>query len=699
MTREMGSSPLLFVVKFLLIFPLLFSESMCLSGEGEKTSILFSSVGRSRYEFDIFTVPVPSSSSIEDGHRAEITITDGRSVNYDGFFPSDPSSLLPLLPLSEHEASPFSDDYPLEALVYVSERNGSSNIYLSVYRPHSGGINLKSTPDYPSTLNLPLLQPKGEAILAYKDRPCISGEHLIYVSTHEESAVSRKSWAAVYSTHISSGETKRLTPDDVVDFSPAVSPSGEWTAVASSGEGSYTGETQDLRPHIAVFKTRDGSERKIVVDHGGWPCWGDDSTLYFHRKSDDGWWSIFKATLNRDFSVSSTDRVTPPGFHAFTPAAGKGFLVMATRRPTSDFRHIELLDLARGEFVEITRGLSPRSHHFNPFVSPGSSHIGYHRCRRSDSHLLLENIQSPESEISLFRIDGDFPSFSPDGDQIAFAGLPGLYVMNADGSGKREVFSGNAFATAWDRKRKGVIYTSHGPIFASEKSEVDIISITIGDGDPSATSVKKLTTNAKNNAFPWPSPDGKWVVFRSGRSGHKNLYIMDAEEGESKSLRQLTSGPWTDTMCSWSPDGEWIAFASDRDNPGGGSFSIFFVHPNGTGLRNVVQSGYGGRANHPIFSPDSRRIVFTSDYAGVSAEVISTPNQFQPYGEIFVANIDGSDIRRLTHNAYEDGTPAWGPAYMRPADVGEVLPAGSRCEFDDQRWLRQPARQATAGSC
>ncbi|CAA7396744.1 unnamed protein product [Spirodela intermedia] len=708
----MSSPPPCFCLPFLLLL-LTFIESgngpavasgKGLAGEGGKTSIVFSTVGRSRYEFDIFSLPVPSSSQSSSGDFAELLLSDGLSVNYNGFFPTDPSSLLSLLPVSGQVTPSSADDgnNPLEALVYVSERNGSSNIYLNVYRSAAGGrSNRRSALDVPTGLNLPLLRPKGEARFSQRDRPSVYGEHLIYVSTHEAPGVPRKSWAAVYSTHIPSGETKRLTPPGVADFSPAVSPSGDWTTVASSGYRGYTGETRDLQTHIAVFRTRDGSERTVVVDHGGWPCWADDSTLYFHRLSDDGWWSIFKATAIGGGSPVAVDRVTPPGLHAFTPACGNGFLAMATRRPSSEFRHIELLDLASGVFVDVTRRVSPDAHHFNPFVSPDFARIGYHRCRGGATALLLENIQSPDSEISLFRLDGFFPSFSPDGGRIAYAGLPGLYVMNADGSGKREVFSGNAFATAWDWKRKGVIYTSHGPDFANESTEVDVISIAVGEdelGSPSP-SIKKLTAGAQNNAFPSPSPDGKWVVFRSGRSGHKNLYIMDAVEGEAKELRQLTSGPWTDTMCSWSPDGEWIAFASDRDNPGGGSFSIFFVHPDGTGLRKVVQSGHGGRANHPYFSPDARRIVFTSDYAGVSAEIISTPNQFQPYGEIFVANVDGSEIRRLTHNAYEDGTPSWGPTFMKPADVGEHLPENYRCKFDDQRWLRSQARHTEEVTC
>uniref|UniRef100_A0A6V7QVU5 Dipeptidylpeptidase IV N-terminal domain-containing protein n=1 Tax=Ananas comosus var. bracteatus TaxID=296719 RepID=A0A6V7QVU5_ANACO len=369
-------------------------------------------------------------------------------------------------------------------------------------------------------------------------------------------------------------------------------------------------------------------------------------------------------------SLLSVRRVTPPGFHAFTPPPPRlsaphrrrhpppllpipphrAGAHPRRRRPRHYFLFLFFFFLCRGH---------PPHRAFRPPLQPlpvprlvegrvpplqGGSTAG-------SSPLLLENIRSPSPhEFSLLRIDGSFPSFSPDGARIAFVGLPGLFVVNSDGSGgPREVFSGNAFPTAWDWKRKGVIYTSHGPDFAGEGT--------------------------------------KWVVFRSGRSGHKNLYVMDAVHGESASLRRLTEGPWTDTMCNWSPDGEWIAFSSDRDSPGSGSFAIYMVHPNGTGLRKVVQSGDGGRANHPWFSPDSKKLVFTSDYAGISAEPISNPHHYQPYGEIFTVNIDGSDIRRLTQNSYEDGTPTWTPFFLEPTDVPENLKGSANCKFDDCHWL------------
>ncbi|KAK3029176.1 hypothetical protein RJ639_038728 [Escallonia herrerae] len=670
---------------------LLFCTSADHADHSTKTSIVFTTLGRSNYAFDIYTLP---TSWDPPANARELRITDGRSVNFNGHFPSAPSlSVLPLAP----------NQTPALHLVYVTERNGSHSIYLdAVYNDAPDHTRKRSALEGPGRIlgrvQLPLVGDEvlGSGRISMKDRPSLVGEYLIYVSTHENTGVPRTSWAAVYSTHLENGLTRRLTPYGIADFSPAVSPSGVWTAVASCGEKGWNGEVEELNTDIYVFRTRDGSDRVKVVEHGGWPSWADESTIYFHRRSGDNWWSVYKAILpmNGRVSVDSvvTRRVTPPGLHAFTPAASianKSFIALATRRAGSDYRHIELFDVVSNEFKEVTQPVSPNAHHFNPFISPDSNRVGYHRCRGASNDkqrkdLFLENLHNPIPEISLFRIDGSFPSFSSDGTRIAYVNLPGVFVANADGSGLRKVFKGNAFPTAWDKKRKGVVYTSWGPDFASEHTEVDVISINVDDDE---LNYKKLTTGGENNAFPSPSPDGKWVVFRSGRTGHKNLYIMDAVDGEIGGLYRLTEGPWTDTMANWSPDGDWIAFSSDRHDPGSGSFAMYMIHPNGTGLGKVVQSGSRGRVNHPCFSPDGKSIVFTSDYAAVSAEPISNPHHYQPYGEIHVIRMDGSGIRRLTHNSYEDGTPAWGPTFMEPVDIAWPID-NPQCSFSDCHWLR-----------
>lgn len=191
----------------------------------------------------------------------------------------------------------------------------------------------------------------------------------------------------------------------------------------------------------------------------------------------------------------------------------------------------------------------------------------------------VEYVKSPLAGVSLVRIRGSFGVISPDGSLVAYVdsckNTECLAVMKLDGSGRRVAYKGQLFGTNWDPTGKGTVYVGEGKGFSSVETSVRIVAISNADtadieADEASSSSKYLTKKGTgNNAFPSPSPDGKYVVFRSGRSGHNNLYIMDAVDGEEKYLRQLTEGPWTDTMPHWSPDNEWIAFSSNRLHPTG----------------------------------------------------------------------------------------------------------------------------------
>jgi hypothetical protein len=59
------------------------------------------------------------------------------------------------------------------------------------------------------------------------DRPSLTGDTVVYVSTEEPSERPRQSWNGIYSTSFASRVTKRLSPYGVSDFSPSISPSGK----------------------------------------------------------------------------------------------------------------------------------------------------------------------------------------------------------------------------------------------------------------------------------------------------------------------------------------------------------------------------------------------------------------------------------------------------------------------------------------
>ena len=57
------------------------------------------------------------------------------------------------------------------------------------------------------------------------------------------------------------------------------------------------------------------------------------------------------------------------------------------------------------------------------------------------------------------------------------------------------------------------------------------------------------------------SPDGKWIAFRSARSGENRIWRAPAEGGAAE---QLTHG-WSQGQPRWSPDGNAIYFVAGAD--------------------------------------------------------------------------------------------------------------------------------------
>ncbi|MGH9874597.1 MAG: protein kinase domain-containing protein [Pyrinomonadaceae bacterium] len=101
-------------------------------------------------------------------------------------------------------------------------------------------------------------------------------------------------------------------------------------------------------------------------------------------------------------------------------------------------------------------------------------------------------------------------------------------------------------------------WTSDGRILYTVPSgeQSDIWSIN-ADG----AAAKQLTADAFTEGLGCVSPDGRYAVFSSNRSGNFNIWRMDLGSGEQK---QLTQGSEIDSQPACTPDGHWVVFRSLR---------------------------------------------------------------------------------------------------------------------------------------
>ena len=140
------------------------------------------------------------------------------------------------------------------------------------------------------------------------------------------------------------------------------------------------------------------------------------------------------------------------------------------------------------------------------------------------------------------------------------------------------------------------------------------------------------------------------ILFRSDRhnpgSEKMDLYSMNPD---GSGVTRLTSDPGTEGYAAWSPDGKKIAFTSDRDDPSG---EIYVMNADGTGVtRLTFSTGYDVE---PRWSKDGKRIVFVTTRFAANPDSPAS-NEL----EIMTMNADGTGLTRLTSNAAGDAGPDW----------------------------------------
>jgi TolB protein len=157
----------------------------------------------------------------------------------------------------------------------------------------------------------------------------------------------------------------------------------------------------------------------------------------------------------------------------------------------------------------------------------------------------------------------------------------------------------------------------------------------------------RLTDDGLDKQRPCWAPDGRRLLFaRYERDGaHIWQFMLDLKEPKSPP-RRLTDRKTPEYNGAFSPDGTRVLFAAITLSGTQGNLDIAVINADGSGLKTLV--GDGGQLAHqdwPSWSPDGRRIVFSSTHEG---------NQ-----EIYTAAADGANLVRLTQSPGVDAHPAW----------------------------------------
>lgn len=163
---------------------------------------------------------------------------------------------------------------------------------------------------------------------------------------------------------------------------------------------------------------------------------------------------------------------------------------------------------------------------------------------------------------------------------------------------------------------------------------------------------RRLTDHTKKdgsyNYQPAISPNGEYVAFISDRNGYMSLYLLNIVEGKTE---QLISGERSGKYESlhplwcrvaWHPDGNKIAFVTKRQNWD----AVVIYDIQAKNELSVYYPKFGG-----LYS-----ISFSQDGKDLVMSALSRASK-----DIFVLNLESGKIERLTSDPYDDDYPVFLP--------------------------------------
>ncbi len=396
--------------------------------------------------------------------------------------------------------------------------------------------------------------------------------------------------AALWSTP-GVAQERSLTAEDYYRLktveSPKISPDGNWVAYTVS---TPVEETNGSDTEVWVTSTRDGATPRRVDPSGGnlsQPEWTTTGLLRVTRDDDTRW----RVDPTRPVSVVQDDDASPAGI--LSPD-GRWLL----------------------EAREVPRPVTP--------APPMTDFERRHQDR----------FEGEDFDWYPFRRDGQaFPL--PDGQQRAAIEL---FLRPAD-----EPASAATQITRLGLRVGDATWSPDGSsvVFIADESILD--ELDYPRTDIFRVSVEGRVTRLTNDAFQYSnvaiSPDGRWISYiRSfgtdmireqvlDHGGPRDVYLRPAQGGESINLtREWDLDPGSP---QWSPDGRHLYMTAGI----GGAVHLFQISVAG----GVAQVTTGERR---ILNLD-----ISADFSRMTYRV----GQFDRPSDVYVANIDGTDERRLTH--------------------------------------------------